>query len=141
MLQQIITLLTPAVQFFKGTTAKLGTSSNLLREVSVSILTAMVVALVVNLLTPAPPSPAQELQALLRPILYAQHEADSLRGIIATYPLQQRIDFLEDELHDRDLADSLRATAGLGPLDAMHRINGAIGGATAPARHSRRGAE
>lgn len=118
--------ISPVLNFFQGTYAKFGTSSNLLREVSVSVITAVAVATMVQLLTPKPTSPLAEVRDLMAVAMAAQHQADSLRTELAKIPLQQQVDELRDELKKRDEQDSLRANAGLSTLDAMRKINRAI---------------
>ncbi|WP_375445761.1 hypothetical protein [uncultured Fibrella sp.] len=117
--------ISPVLNFLQGTYAKFGTTSNLFREVIVSVMAAVAVALTVQLLLPTAPSPIAEVRDLINPILKAQHRADSVLGLQREWVLRERIDSLIFVLHDRDLQDSLRATAGLSPLDAMRRINGA----------------
>lgn len=118
--------LTKIANFFKGTYAKFGTSHNLFRELSLSILTAVTVSTLVQLLTPSTPSPVAEVRALATELLRTQHRADSILNLREVWVLQGRIDSLTTVLHKRDEQDSLRANARLSDLDVMRKINGSI---------------
>lgn len=123
------------VQFLIGTYAKFGTSANLLREISISVLTAVGVALLVQLLTPAAPSPMAEVRELMALTLAAQRRADSTTAAVGLWTKQRTIDSLTHQLFLRDEQDSLRANAGRSELDAMRAINGAIDADRHRARH------
>ena len=118
--------LTMLAHFFQGTYAKFGTSGNLIREITVSVLTAVAVAILVQLLAPAAPSPISEVRALTTTLLRTQHRADSIIATVHEWQLQHRIDSLQTVILKRDEQDSLRANAGLSDLDAMRKINSAI---------------
>lgn len=124
-----------ALNFLTGTYAKFGTSSNLVREVTLSVLTAVAVAVLVQLLTPKTPSPIVEVRDLLTTVLAAQHRADSVLGRAKQWQLQSRIDSLTQVIQNHHEQDSMRANAGLSDLEAMRRINGAIGRSRATSRH------
>jgi hypothetical protein len=117
------------IHFLQGTYAKFGTANNLVREVTLSILTAVVVAVLVQWLTPQPASELSEVRALIQSALRNQHLADSLTAEQRTWKLQSTIDSLKTVIHYRNEQDSLRANADLSPVDAMDKINRAIGGA------------
>ncbi|UHG93401.1 hypothetical protein [Spirosoma oryzicola] len=122
MIKHLITL----AHFLQGTYAKFGTSANLFREITVSVITAVTIAVLVGLLTPKEESPAAELNTTLTTVLTAQRKADSTVAAVRIWKLQGRIDSLNNVLLERDEQDSLRENAGLSDLDAMQLINGAI---------------
>ncbi|GAB3802929.1 hypothetical protein GCM10028819_31980 [Spirosoma humi] len=122
----MIAFLTTVAHFLRGTYAKFGTSSNLFREIIVSVLTAVSVAVLAQLFTPANESPAAELNTTVNTVLRAQRNADSTLALVQAWWYQKTIDSLKSVLLDRDEQDSLRRNAGLSDLDAMRRINGAI---------------
>ncbi|WP_461139361.1 hypothetical protein [Spirosoma pomorum] len=115
------------IHFLQGTYAKFGTTSNLVREISVSVLTAVAVAVLVQLLTPQPASELSEVRVLIQAALHNQRQADSLQAEQRVWKLQRTIDSLLTAIHYRDEQDSLRANAGLSPVDAMDKVNRAIG--------------
>ncbi|KAB7728032.1 hypothetical protein F5984_19960 [Rudanella paleaurantiibacter] len=112
--------------FLKGAYTKFGTSANLIREVSVSVLTAVAVAVLVQLLTPSEPSPVAQVGDLLKSSMAAQHKADSIEGQLRLWQVQRKVDSLTQVIQDLHEKDSMRANAGLSDLDAIIRINGAI---------------
>lgn len=118
--------LTTLANFFKGTYAKFGTKANLFRELSLSVLTALAVAVLVQLLTPSTASPIVEVRALATDLLSAQHRADSILALPKVWALQHRIDSLESVIQSHNEKDSILANADLSDLDAMRRINSAI---------------
>ena len=115
--------------FLVGSYAKFGTSSNLVREVSVSVLTAVVVAVLVQVVTslvaPAP-SPIGEVKDLIQPLLASQRKADSIAFLPKQWALEKQIDVLTYQLQKCHEADSMRANGALSTIDAMRKINGAI---------------
>lgn len=121
-----MSFLTTLLQFFQGAGVKFGTSSNLLREVLVSVLTAVAVAVLVQFLNPPPPSPISEVRDLLATQLAAQHRTDSIMALTRQWALQGRIDSLHLVILSLHEKDSLRANAGLSDLDAMRKINSAV---------------
>ncbi len=127
--------LQPILQFLVGTYAKFGTSANLVREITVSVLTAVAVAVLVQLLTPAAPSPISEVRELMALTLAAQRRADSTTAAVGLWAKQRTIDSLTHQLFLRDEQDSLRANAGRSELDAMRAINGAIAADRNRTRH------
>lgn len=114
------------LNFFKGATAKFGTTTNLLREVSLSVITAVIVAISVQLLTPKSSDPVTDLKDVLKVIRTNQHQADSAAASLKMILLQQTIDSLKIELQKRDEEDSIRSNSNHSTLDAMRNINRAI---------------
>ncbi|UHG90096.1 hypothetical protein [Spirosoma oryzicola] len=112
--------------FLQGTYAKFGTSANLFRELTVSVLTAVAVAVLVELLTPDTDSTAAEVRDLLNAAIANQRQADEIRAKQQEWKLQGKIDSLTLVLKKRDEQDSLRANGGFSTLDAMRQINSAI---------------
>ena len=121
-----MSFLTTLLKFFQGADAKFGTSSNLVREVLVSVLTAVAVAVLVQFLNPPPPSAISEVRDLLTAQLASQHRTDSIMALTRQWALQSRIDSLQLVIISHHEQDSLRANAGLSDLDAMRQINRAV---------------
>jgi len=122
----MIAFLTTVAHFLRGTYAKFGTSSNLFREIIVSVLTAVVVAVLAQFFTPAIETPAAELTTAWTSMLKAQRNADSTLALVKAWKYQHTIDSLKTVLLDRDEQDSLRSNADLSDLDAMHQLNRTI---------------
>lgn len=118
--------LLPVLNFLKGGAAKFGTTTNLLREVTLSVLTAVVVAISVQLLTPKDHDPITDLKDVLTTIRTNQHQADSVAAVIKLLVLQRKIDSLNTQIQKRDEEDSLRRNHYHSTLDAMRNINRAI---------------
>ncbi|OIN55424.1 hypothetical protein BLX24_31025 [Arsenicibacter rosenii] len=97
------------INFLKGATAKFGTTTNLLREIILSVVTAVVVATAVQLLTPS------------------QDVVSDLKEVITVLSvLHRRIDSLKTAIILQHEQDSIQYNHRLSDLDAMRRINGTI---------------
>ncbi|OIN55428.1 hypothetical protein [Arsenicibacter rosenii] len=113
------------INFLKGATAKFGTTTNLLREIILSVVTAVVVAVAVNSLTPTQ-DVVSDLKEVITVIRRNQHQADSVSYSLNLSVLHRRIDSLKTAIILQHEQDSIQYNHRLSDLDAMRRINGAI---------------
>lgn len=119
-------MLQTLLAFLTGTYAKFGTTRNLLREITLSIMTAVVVAVIVQLLTPPAPSPVLEVRDLVREAVQAQRRADEALAKVREWQYGHQIDSLKAIIEDHEEIDSMRANARLSNLGAMQQVNRAI---------------
>ncbi|UHG93342.1 hypothetical protein [Spirosoma oryzicola] len=87
-------ILNIVVNFLKGTTSHLGTTKNLLREVSVGTMTAVGTLVVINLASLQQPSDVEALRDVVNLAVEKSHEADSLSFELRTIRLHRENDSL-----------------------------------------------
>lgn len=119
-------ILQTIANFLKGSYARFGTTNNLIRELTLSVITAVVVATLVRVLTPPEASPISEVRDLIKQTLQAQHSADQASAKLTEWKLHAQIDSLTQITHTYAEQDSMRANARLSDVDAMRAINRAI---------------
>ncbi|MGV3560775.1 hypothetical protein [Larkinella arboricola] len=112
--------------YLKGKSDALGTSKNLLREVVVSVLTAVGTYLAIHFLMPPEPDVVGDLKEVIQTTVSNQARADSLEAWIRVNQKQGAIDSLQYKIRLYEERDSLRANGELSPLEAMRTIIGAI---------------
>lgn len=112
--------------FLKGTYAKFGTTANLLREISLSVLTAAAVAIIVQLLQPKNADPVSELKAVMETVMVAQRRNDEARFNIERGRYRKQIDSLSLVIQLDHEQDSIRSNGHQSALDAIRSINNAL---------------
>lgn len=112
--------------FLTGTYAKFGTTKNLLREISLGVLTAAAVAIIVQLLQPKNADPVSELRAVLQTVMVAQRRTDEARYNVERGRYCKTIDSLKLVIELDNEQDSMRTNAGGTVLDALGDLDTAL---------------